>query len=77
MKLKWTPKLFRTIIGEVEHKGKQYEVIYSEDVNGTEVEIWELDSIGLHEKELDGENSLWKKILEFFERETEDIEQFL
>jgi len=76
MKIVDKPIIYRTIQATVEHKGKQYDVIYSEDINGTEIEIWELDSIGLHEKELDEENGLWKKILDFFERETEDIEQF-
>ena len=76
MKIIDKPVIYRTIQATVEHKSKQYDVVYSEDINGTEIEIWELDSIGLHEKELDEENDLWKKILEFFERETEDIEQF-
>ena len=76
MKIIDKPVIYRTIEATVEHKGKQYDILYSEDINGTEVEIWELDEIGLHEKEVDIESDLGIKLIEFFEIETQDIEQF-
>jgi len=78
MKLKGKPILLRTIKGEVEHKGKVYEVTIdqiSEDEN--DLEIWELGLEGFeYIKEIDSDSKLGEKLVEFFERETEDIEQF-
>jgi hypothetical protein len=78
MKIKGKPILLRTIKGEVEHKGKVYEVTIdqiSEDEN--DFEIWEVDSEGLeYRKEIDPDSKLGVKLVEFFLIETEDIEQF-
>ena len=78
MKVKGNPILLRTIKGEVEHKGKVYEVTIdqiSEDEN--DFEIWEVDKEGLeYKKEIDPDSKLGEKLVEFFLAETEDIEQF-
>ena len=79
MKLKGKPLLFRTVRGEVEHKKKLYEVIIaqiSEDEN--DFEIWELREDGTrYLGEMDPDSDLGIKLIEFFLRETEDIEQFV
>lgn len=74
MKLNNKPSLYRTIIGEVEHKGKVYQVTIEqigEDENS--FDIFEIkDDISVNP-----DSDLGKELIEFFERETEDIEQFL
>ena len=76
MKLKGKPLLFRTIMGEVEHKGKLYEVTIKEDLTENDFEIWELDDMSSHVEEVDTASKLGEELIEFFSRETEDIEQF-
>ena len=74
MKLNNKPSLYRTIIGEVEHKGKVYQVTIEqigEDENS--FDIFEIkDDISVNP-----DSDLGKELIEFFLRETEDIEQFL
>ena len=79
MKLKGQPKLLRTIIGQVEHKKKVYEVTIEEiGENENDFEIWELREDGTrYSGEIDPDGDLGKKLIEFFSLETEDIEQFL
>ena len=76
MKLKGKPLLFRTIIGEVKHKKKLYEVTIREDLTENDFEIWELDDMSSHVEEVDTDSKLGEELIEFFSRETEDIEQF-
>ena len=76
MKLKGKPLLFRTITGEVKHKGKLYEVTIKEDLTENDFEIWELDDMSSHVEEIDTASKLGEELIEFFSRETEDIEQF-
>ena len=76
MKLKSKPLLFRTIMGEVQHKGKLYEVTIKEDLTENDFEIWELDDMSSHVEEVDTASKLGEELIEFFSRETEDIEQF-
>lgn len=76
MKLKGKPLLFRTITGEVKHKGKLYEVTIKEDLTENDFEIWELDDMSSHVEEVDTDSKLGEELIEFFSRETEDIEQF-
>jgi len=76
MKLKGKPLLFRTIMGEVKHKGKLYEVTIKEDLTENDFEIWELDDMSSHVEEIDTASKLGEELIEFFSRETEDIEQF-
>jgi hypothetical protein len=74
MKIKGKPVLLRTIIGEVEHKGKVYEITIEEiGPEENDFEILELES----GKEVDSDSDLGRKLVEFFSIETEDIEQFL
>ncbi len=74
MKLKSKPVLLRTIIGEVEHKGKVYEVTVEEiGEDDNDFEIVETES----GEEIDSDSELGRKLVEFFLIETEDIEQFL
>lgn len=78
MKLKGQPKLLRTITGEVEHKGKVYEITIEQigdDEN--DFEIWEVEFPYGRGEEIDPDSDLGKKLIEFFLLETEDIEQFL
>ena len=78
MKIKGQPILLRTIIGEVERKGKVYEVTIeqiSDDEN--DFEIWELQKDGTrYLGEIDPDSDLGRELIEFFEIETQDIEQF-
>jgi hypothetical protein len=76
MKLKSKPLLFRTIIGEVAHKGKVYQVTIREDLNENHYEIFLLDEMGSLEEEISLDSDLGIKLTDFFSRETEDIEQF-
>jgi hypothetical protein len=76
MKLKGKPLLFRTIIGEVAHKGKVYQVTIREDLTENHLEVWKLDEIGSLEAEINPDSYLGKELVEFFLIETEDIEQF-
>jgi len=76
MKLKSKPLLFRTIMGEVSHKGKVYQVTIKEDLTENDFEIWELDDMGSFLEEVDTDSKLGEELIEFFSRETEDIEQF-
>jgi hypothetical protein len=77
MKLNGTPVLLRTIIGEVEHKGKIYSITIKEDETENDFEIYLLDGMFVPESEIDPDSDLGKKLVEFFSIETEDIEQFL
>ena len=77
MKLKGQPKLLRTIIGQVEHKKKLYEIVIQENETENDYEIFEIDSAGLLSDMIEVDSDLGKELIEFFERETEDIEQFL
>jgi hypothetical protein len=77
MKLNGTPVLLRTIIGEVEHKGKIYSITIKEDETENDFEIYLLDGMFAPESEIDPDSDLGKKLVEFFSIETEDIEQFL
>ena len=74
MKLKGKPILLRTVIGEVEHKGKVYQVTIEQiSENENDFDIFEIkDDISVNP-----DSDLGKELIEFFERETEDIEQFL
>ena len=76
MKLNDKPRLFRNIIGEVEHQGKVYQVTIREDVIENFFEVYELDEMGSIEKMLSPDDGLGKEIVNFFFQETEDIEQF-
>ena len=77
MKIKGKPVLLRTIIGEVEHKGKAYEITIEEiGPEENDFEIWELDNMSSFAKEIDPDSDLGRKLVEFFLIETEDIEQF-
>ena len=73
MKLKGKPILLRTVIGEVEHKGKVYQVTIEQiSENENDFDIFEIkDDISVNP-----DSDLGKELIEFFERETEDIEQF-
>ena len=80
MKLKGQPVLLRTIMGEVEHKGKVYEVTVeaiSQDEN--DFKVWEVDpeAFEYYKEEIDPDCELGEKLIEFFLIKTEDIEQFL
>lgn len=77
MKLKGTPILLRTIVGEVEHKKKLYQVTIQENETENDYDIFEIDSSGLPSDMIEVDSELGMKLIEFFERETEDIEQFL
>jgi hypothetical protein len=79
MKLKGKPILLRTVIGEVEHKGKVYQVTIEElGEDENDFEIWELsEGSPRFSEEIDPDSDLGKKLVEFFLIETEDIEQFL
>jgi hypothetical protein len=78
MKLKGQPILLRTIIGQVEHEGKVYEVTVREDESENDFEIWELNKEGVRFLGgIDPDSKLGEKLTEFFLIETEDIEQFL
>jgi hypothetical protein len=77
MKLKGTPRLFRTIIGEVEHNNKTYSITIKEDETENDFEIFLLDEMYTPECEINPDSTLGKKLTEFFLIETEDIEQFL
>ena len=77
MKLKGQPKLLRTVIGQVEHKKKSYEIVIQENETENDYEIFEIDSAGLPSDMIEVDSDLGKELIEFFERETEDIEQFL
>jgi hypothetical protein len=72
MKLKGNPILLRTIIGQVEHEGKVYEVTVKEE---NDFKVWLLDGDGFRFSE-ETNSSLVEKLVEFFLIETEDIEQF-
>ena len=72
MKLKGNPILLRTIIGQVEHEGKVYEVTVKEE---DDFKVWLLDGDGFRFSE-ETNSSLVEKLVEFFLIETEDIEQF-
>jgi hypothetical protein len=76
MKLKGKPLLFRTIIGEVNHKGKVYQITFREDLSENHYEIFLLDEMGSLEEEISLDSDLGIKLTDFFNRETEDIEQF-
>jgi len=76
MKLKSKPLLFRTIIGEVAHKGKVYQVTIKEDLTENHYEIFLLDRMSLPEDMIEVDSDLGIKLTDFFSRETEDIEQF-
>jgi hypothetical protein len=76
MKLKGNPILLRTIIGQVEHKGKVYEVAFEEiGKEENDFKVWLLDGDGFRFSE-ETNSSLVEKLVEFFLIETEDIEQF-
>ena len=77
MKLKGQPKLLRTIIGQVERKKKVYEILIMENETENDYEIYEIDSASLPSSMIEVDSDLGKELIEFFERETEDIEQFL
>ena len=77
MKLKGQPKLLRTIIGQVEHKKRVYETLIMENETENDYEIYEIDSASLPSVMIGVDSDLGKELIEFFERETEDIEQFL
>ena len=80
MKIKGQPVLLRTIMGEVKHKGKVYEVTVEEiSQDENDFKVWEVDPEGLeyYIKEIDPDSKLGEKLIEFFLIETEDIEQFL
>ena len=81
MKLNNKPTLLKTIIGEVEHEGKVYEVTVEElgdDEN--DFGIWELckdvEDVRYLD-EVDPDSDLGKELIEFLLIETQDIEQFL
>ena len=76
MKLNKEPLLFRTIIGEVKHKGKVYQITFREDLSENHYEVFLLDEMGSLEEEISLDSDLGIKLTDFFERETEDIEQF-
>jgi NMD protein affecting ribosome stability and mRNA decay len=81
MKLKGQPILLRTIKGEVEHKGKLYEVTIDEiSQDENDFEIWEVnpnpEGLEYYLEEIDPDSKLGEKLIEFFLIETEDIEQF-
>ena len=76
MKLKGKPLLFRTIIGEVKHKSKSYQITIKEDLTENNFEIWELDNMSSFAKEINPDSDLGKELVEFFLIETQDIEQF-
>jgi hypothetical protein len=48
-----------------------------ENETENDYEIYEIDSASLPSGMIDGDSDLGKELIEFFERETEDIEQFL
>lgn len=76
MKLKGNPILLRTIIGQVEHEGKVYEVTVEEiGKEENDFKVWLLDGDGFRFSE-ETNSSLVEKLVEFFLIETEDIEQF-
>lgn len=77
MKLKGQPKLLRTIIGQVEHKKRVYGILIMENETENDYEIYEIDSASLPSSIVGVDSDLGKELIEFFERETEDIEQFL
>lgn len=79
MELKGKPILLRTVIGEVEHEGKVYQVTIEElGEDENDFEIWELgEGSSRFSEEIDPDSDLGKKLVEFFLIETEDIEQFL
>ena len=68
--------LFRTIIEEVNHKGKVYQITFREDLSENHYEIFLLDEMGSLEEEISLDSDLGIKLTDFFNRETEDIEQF-
>lgn len=76
MKLKGQPKLLRTIVGQVERKRKVYEITIQENETENDYEIFEIEH-GLPSDMIEVDSDLGKELIEFFERETEDIEQFL
>jgi hypothetical protein len=76
MKLNNKPSLYRTIIGEVSHKGKVYQITFREDLSENHYEIFLLDEMGSLEEEISLDSDLGIKLTDFFSRETEDIEQF-
>ena len=76
MKLNKKPLLLRTIIGEVKYKSRVYQITFREDLSENHYEVFLLDEMGSLEEEISLDSDLGIKLTDFFERETEDIEQF-
>ena len=68
MKLKGQPKLLRTIIGQVEHKKKLYEIVIQENETENDYEIFEIDSAGLPSDMIEVDSDLGKELIQLAPR---------